>query len=134
MSTQDRSVDLAEPRIVESEPELYVADIARSLAFFTGKLGFTKVFDYGAPPFYAQIKRGSARLNLRLVCEPVYAGDIREREQLLAASFTVENIKALFAEFEAAGADFQMRLKRQPWGAQNFVIRDLDGNLILFAE
>lgn len=35
----------------------------------------------------------------------------------------VENIKALFAEFDAAGIDFQMRLKRRPRGA-SFVLRD----------
>jgi uncharacterized glyoxalase superfamily protein PhnB len=134
MTKQDQTAAVSEPKILESEPELYVASISRSLAFFVDKLGFTKVFDYGEPPFYAQVRRGSARMNLRLVCEPVYVGDIREREQLLAASFTVENIKVLFAEFEAAGADFHMRLKRQPWGAQNFIIRDLDGNLLLFAE
>lgn len=134
MARQEQPVTAAEAKILESEPEIYVANIGRSLQFFVAKLGFTKGFDYGAPPFYAQVKRGNARMNLRLVCEPVYVGDIREREQLLAASFTVENIKALFAEFEAAGVEFHMRLKRQPWGAQNFILRDPDGNLILFAE
>lgn len=122
------------PTVVEAEPELYVADVRRALAFFTGTLGFTVMFDYGDPPFYAQVRRGAARMNLRLVREPVFVGDIREREQLLAASFTVENIRTLFAEFETAGADFQMRLRRQPWGAWNFIVRDPDGNLILFAE
>jgi catechol 2,3-dioxygenase-like lactoylglutathione lyase family enzyme len=115
-------------------PELYVSDIARSLAFFRDKLGFITVFEYGEPPFYAQVRRGNAGLNLRSVDGPVFAGDIRAREQLLAASVAVEDIEALFREFEAAGADFALRLTRQPWGAQNCIVRDPDGNLLLFAE
>ena len=71
------------------EAELFVADIKASCAFFTNKLGFSVVFTYGEPPFYGQVKRDVARLNLRLVCEPVFVGDIREREQLLSASMTL---------------------------------------------
>jgi hypothetical protein len=34
--------------------ELFVADIKASCDFFTQKLGFSIVFTYGEPPFYAQ--------------------------------------------------------------------------------
>jgi predicted lactoylglutathione lyase len=123
------------PVLTEVEAELYVADIKASCDYFT-KLGFTVVFTYGEPPFYGQVKRDNARLNLRMVCEPVFVGDIREREQLLAASMTVDSaaeIRQLFLQFQAAGADFLQTLKQEPWGARNFIIRDPDGNLLLFA-
>jgi len=45
------------------------------------------------------------RVCLRLVCEPVYVGDIRQREQLLSASITLDTvaeIKRLFLEFQSA--------------------------------
>jgi uncharacterized glyoxalase superfamily protein PhnB len=42
-------------------------------------------------------------------------------------------IKALFLEFKSAGADFFQTLQKAPWGARNFIVRDPDGNLILFA-
>jgi len=73
---------------------------------------------------------------LRLVCEPVFVGDIRSREHLLSASITVDtkaDIKRLFLEFQAAGVSFHQGLKKEPWGAKNFVVLDPDGNLILFA-
>ena len=82
------------------------------------------------------MKRDKARLNLRLVCEPVYAGDIREREQLLAASMTVDGaaeIKHLFLQYQVAGVDFFQPLKQEPWDARTFIVRDPDGNLLLFA-
>jgi catechol 2,3-dioxygenase-like lactoylglutathione lyase family enzyme len=126
----------AKPELTEVEAELFVADIKASCAFFTSKLGFDVVFTYGEPPFYGQVKRDNARLNLRLVCEPVFVGDIREREQLLAASMTLGSaaeIRQLFVQYQSAGVDFFQTLKQEPWGARTFIVRDPDGNLLLFA-
>ena len=116
--------------------QLFVSDIKASCDFFTTKLGFTVDFIYGDPPFYGQVKRDNARLALRLVCEPVFVGDIREREHLLSSSIAVDTaaeIKQLFLEFQAAGVQFHQTLKKEPWGARNFIVRDPDGNLVLFA-
>jgi len=96
------------------------------------KLGFTVVFTYGDPPYYGQVRRDHAGLNLRHVDDPVFNGTVREDDQLLAGSITVDDVKALYAEYTAADVDFQQTLKRQPWGAHQFVVRDRDGNLILF--
>jgi hypothetical protein len=57
--------------IITAEPELFVADIKVSLDFFTQKLGFSIAFTYGEPPFYAQVKRDGAQLNLKCVDNPV---------------------------------------------------------------
>jgi catechol 2,3-dioxygenase-like lactoylglutathione lyase family enzyme len=124
---------IAQPMLNGAEPQLFVSDIKASCAFFEDRLGFSTAFTHGEPPFYGQVTRDQVRLNFRYVCEPVFVGEVREREQLLAAAITVSDIKALYAEFSASGADFQQPLKRQPWGAQQFVVRDPDGNLILFS-
>jgi uncharacterized glyoxalase superfamily protein PhnB len=119
-----------------AEPQLFVADIKSSCEFFTRKLGFAIAFTYGEPPFYAQVKRDVACVNLRCVERPVIDAELRDREQLLSASLTVatsEEIKALFLEFQAAGVTFFQTLKREPWGARNFIVKDPDGNLLLFA-
>jgi catechol 2,3-dioxygenase-like lactoylglutathione lyase family enzyme len=118
------------PVLLSAEPQLFVADIE---AFYTEKLGFAVAFTYGEPPFYAQVGRDGARLNLRLICEPVFVGDIREREDLLAASITVDDVKRLYLEFRAAGVEFYQLLRTEPWGARTFIVRDIDGNLLLFA-
>ena len=134
--TDTKAPMTATPALNASEPELFVTDFEAACAFFTGKLGFEIVFTYGEPPFYGQVKRDVARLNLRMVCEPVFVGDVREREELLAAGITVNSaaeIRALFAEFQAAGVDFFRTLKQEPWGARTFIVRDPDGNLLLFA-
>jgi hypothetical protein len=33
----------------------------------------------------------------------------------------------------SAGVTFHQTLKKQPWGGKNFVVKDPDGNFLLFA-
>ena len=116
--------------------QLFVADVKASCDFYTNKLGFTVDFIYGNPPYYGQVTRDHARLALRVVGEPVFVGDIRQREQLLSASLTVDTtdeIKQLFLSYQAAGVRFHQTLKIEPWGAKTFIVLDPDGNLISFA-
>jgi uncharacterized glyoxalase superfamily protein PhnB len=123
-------------KIVGAEPQLFVTDIERSCDFFRENLGFSLIFSYGKPPFYAQVGRDTARLNLRCVDRPVIESTVRDREELLSASMTVataDEIKMLFLEFQSNGVAFRQKLKKQPWGAKNFVVQDPDGNLLLFA-
>jgi len=122
--------------IVGAEPQLLVTDIQRSCEFFQAKLGFTLVFSYGRPPYYAQVSRDAAHLNLRLVERAKIEPGVRDGDELLSASMTVataDEIKLLFLEFQSAGVAFHQTLKKQPWGAKNFVVKDPDGNLLLFA-
>jgi len=124
------------PILTSTEAQLFVADIKASCDFYTNKLGFTVAFVYGDPPFYGQVTRDQARLNLRVVGEPVFTG-VREREHLLSASLTVatsDEIKELFLSYQAAGVRFGQTLKKEPWGARIFTVQDPDGNLILFAD
>ncbi len=125
------------PAVLNSiEAQLYVASVRESSDFYTSKLGFAASFTYGDPPFYGQVVRDAAKLNLRLVCEPVFVGDIRKREGLLSASITVatsSELKQLFLNYQAAGVSFHQVLKSEPWGARTFVVSDPDENLILFA-
>jgi catechol 2,3-dioxygenase-like lactoylglutathione lyase family enzyme len=124
------------PVLSSTAAQLYIANIQASCDFYTHKLGFTVDFIYGDPPYYGQVSRDHARLALRVVCEPVFNGDIREREHLLSASLTVatsDEIKQLFLSYQVAGVLFHQTLKKEPWGASTFIVLDPDGNLILFA-
>jgi catechol 2,3-dioxygenase-like lactoylglutathione lyase family enzyme len=124
---------LSRPTLLAAEPQLFVADVEASSEFYTKKLGFAVAFLYGEPPFYGQVFRGGARLNLRCLSEPAINLELRDREHLLSASITLDDAKPLFLEFQAAGVVFHQALKTEPWGARTFVVRDPDGNLILFA-
>jgi catechol 2,3-dioxygenase-like lactoylglutathione lyase family enzyme len=122
--------------ITATAAELFVSDITRSCEFFTQKLGFSIVFVYGEPPFYAQVRRDQGLLNLKCVDYPVIDPQIRDRESLLSADMAVdtrEDIENLFLELQARGATFFQTLRKEPWGAMTFIVKDPDGNLLLFA-
>ncbi|MCC7346517.1 MAG: VOC family protein [Variibacter sp.] len=124
------------PTITATAAELFVGDIRRSCDFFTRKLGFSIVFVYGEPPFYAQVRRDRGLLNLKCMDRPVIDPVLRDREQLLSSDMgldTAEEIKQLFLEFQAAEVPFFQPLRKEPWGARTFIVQDPDGNLLLFA-
>jgi catechol 2,3-dioxygenase-like lactoylglutathione lyase family enzyme len=131
--SRDVSRYSSRPVLLTVEPQLFVADMARSIAFYTGPLGFSVGFEYGEPAFYAQVVRDAAMLNLRLAAKP--AIDRTAGADLLSAAINVSNAKQLFVEFQARGVAFHQTLTREPWHGQGqgaFIVADPDGNLLLF--
>ena len=127
------------PSVPENELEfqralavVFVTDFERALAFYCDTLGFEIAYTYGEPPFWGEVRRGDIAFNLRHVDESPWLPGLRDEEQLLSVTVTTTDVKALFLQYQAAGVDFQERLKEKPWRAVEFVVRDPDGNLILF--
>jgi catechol 2,3-dioxygenase-like lactoylglutathione lyase family enzyme len=120
------------PRLTRAVPVIFVADVKASAGFFRDTLGFSIDFLHGQPPFYGSVSRDGACVHLKFVHEPVLAAGAQDRDGLINAFIEVENVKALYAEYMAAGATFDQKLKKQAWGGRDFVVRDLDGNGICF--
>ena len=122
------------PKLTAAEPQVYVQDIGVASAFYCEKLGFELMFSYGEPPFYAQVRRDGARLDLRRVRGPVFATGFRAtNEDALAAVITVDGIEGLFSSYDSAEVELHQRLRHEPWGARTFIVCDPDRNLICFA-
>jgi hypothetical protein len=82
------------------------------------------------------VKRDGARLNLRCVGRAVIDPDLRDRYELLSATLllaTAAEIEQLAYEFQEAGVTFVQTSARKAFGARDFIIKDLDGNLLLFS-
>ncbi|HEX3814553.1 MAG TPA: VOC family protein [Mycobacteriales bacterium] len=134
--TDETAATIPATALVAVEAQLFVTDVAVACEFYVAKLGFTVAFTYGEPPFYGQVKRDGVSLNLRQIDEPVFAGDVRERAQLLSATIVLggsSELHRLFLEYQSAGVVFHQPLRQEPWGARTFIIQDPDGNLLLFA-
>jgi catechol 2,3-dioxygenase-like lactoylglutathione lyase family enzyme len=126
----------SQPILTSVAAHLYVRNLKASTDFFTTKLGFTIDFVYGDPPFYGQVSRDNARLALRHMDEPFFSEDIRQREVLLSASITLastDEIEQLYLAYQAAEVPLAQPLRDEPWQAKTFIVKDPDGNLILFA-
>ncbi|HEX3985631.1 MAG TPA: VOC family protein [Acidobacteriaceae bacterium] len=131
-----RTPPQARPTLTSLAAHLYVRDLRTSTDFFTSKLGFIIDFVYGEPPFYGQVSRDNARIALRYMDEPFFSEDIREREGLLSASITLasaDEITQLFLTYQTAGVPIAQPLRDEAWQAKTFIVKDPDGNLILFA-
>ena len=113
-------------------PILFVRDVTASAAYFKEKLGFETDFLYGEPPFYGSVSRGGVCLHLRFVHEPNFAALAALEVSLIVATIEVSDVRALFAEFEARGADIAQPPTHQPWGGTDLHVRDPDGNAISF--
>ena len=123
------------PSILSAEPQLFIADMEAAISFYVRRLGFELAFSHGDPPFYAQVARVGARLNLRLVHGRVLDGGVRASEpDTLSATITTDDAESLFQEFQAADVPFHQTLRTEPWRARTFIVQDPDGNLILFAS
>jgi catechol 2,3-dioxygenase-like lactoylglutathione lyase family enzyme len=131
--THPRSDTPATSTLLAAEPQLYVRDIVAACDFYSRMLGFSVAFTYGEPPFYGQVFRDGVRLNLRQTDDPVVDPARRDAEQLLSASITLEDATPLFLEYQQAGVAFAQPLRSEAWGARTFIVRDPDGNLLLFA-
>jgi catechol 2,3-dioxygenase-like lactoylglutathione lyase family enzyme len=124
----------AQQRLQTSLACVFVTDFERSLAFYRDTLGFEVAYTYGEPAFWGEVRRDDAVFNLRHVDESPFVAGVRDAEQLLSVSIYTTDAKALFLEYQAKGVDFQERLREKPWSAVEFVVRDPDGNLILFGS
>jgi catechol 2,3-dioxygenase-like lactoylglutathione lyase family enzyme len=121
------------PILTTIEPQVFVTDLPRALAFYADGLGFAVGFVHGDPPFYAQVRRDGVMLNLRQVDRP--AIDRTAGPELLSAAISGRGVEALFAQYQARGIRFHQTLTRQPWHAQGqggFIVEDPDGNLLAF--
>ena len=120
------------PRLTRAVPIVFVANVQASAEFFRDTLGFSIDFLHGHPPFYGAVSRDGACVHLKFVHESVFAIGTHDRDGLIMAFIEVENVKALYTEYLAAGVRLDQKLKKQAWGGRDFIVRDLDGNGICF--
>lgn len=118
-------------KLVAAYPQLFTTDMTRWRDYYVERLGFAVAFMYGDPPFYGQVLREDIRLNVRHI-DVMPDRDMVEREVMLSAYIETTDVVGLFAEYDTARTDFQERLTIKPWGRQEFVVRDPDGNLLAF--
>ena len=131
-------------KLQDVTPNLIVADIDRSTAFYRDVLGFSIVTTVpdAAPYVFVWLQRDNVHvfLNARagaaedlpdFAARPI--GGTNSLYMLVEADSVDDGIDALFREVEGR-ARVVMPLKTQFYGLREFGIEDPDGYLVLFAQ
>ncbi len=107
---------------------LPVNDIEESTSFYTDQLGFSLYASWGTPLDYAVLKRDGITINL----------SAQESSVALPPTNSLyifcEDIKNLYATFQAKSVSFAEPLNRTEYGMEEFVVKDNTGYRLAFGQ
>jgi catechol 2,3-dioxygenase-like lactoylglutathione lyase family enzyme len=119
---------------------LAVANVGRSVAFYSGRLGFEVEAVYDDPP-YATLARAGARISL---AEQGYTADDRPGVTMNAPAdpsslqvvlvLEMSGVQEAYEELSAAGVPFLAEPYSPPWGGHRCFAVDPDGYLVELEE
>jgi catechol 2,3-dioxygenase-like lactoylglutathione lyase family enzyme len=113
-------------------PVICTDDIDRSLSYYIDILGFSFDFKYGDPPVYAGVKSGNAEIYF--TCNPALTHLIKENGLPPDIFIWVEDAGLLFKEHTDKGAEVVEPIAERPWGARQYVIKEINGYHLKFAQ
>jgi uncharacterized glyoxalase superfamily protein PhnB len=126
------------PQLNTLTPNLVVADVARSVAFYCDVLGFAieTTVPEAAPYVFASVKSGGVGIFLNAP-EPAYAEYPAFKDRPIGGTLTlfieVDGIDRWHASLKET-VKIVMPLEHKWYGVTEFAIADPDGYLITFAE
>ena len=125
----------ARTRVLVARPFVFVRSVSAACAYYVDRLGFALAFDYGSPPFYAEVERDGVRLCIRYTRDALVDASVARREvDIILASFEVTDARALYQELRHAGVVFAQPLRVEPYGTRGFIVEDPDGNRLAFFD
>ena len=113
--------------LVFNHAMVYSRDVASSLSFYAGQLGFRLLenFQYQGRTVYARLKspRGNATLALHQLApgDELHTGGVR-------LYFEVKDLDRYCDSLESAGLRFSQKPKQMPWGWKHAYLDDPDGH------
>jgi glyoxylase I family protein len=135
-STQEQQQQQQQPVAIDAWGVRYqVADVARSIAFYTQTLGFT--LDRQHPPAFGQVSIGALKLILSgpgaSGSRPLPDGRRQQPGGWNRVVLRVDDLSARVAELKACSVHFRNEIESGPGGRQ-VQIEDPDGNPIELFE
>jgi predicted enzyme related to lactoylglutathione lyase len=106
-------------------PILNVRDVALSIDYYVNKLGFTKRWDWGAPPTFGSVGRDKVSIFL---CQGAQG-----RPGTWMMIF-VDNVDELHRELKDRGAKILQSPVNMPWETREMHVEDPDGHRIRFGS
>lgn len=122
-------------KVISGAPVLLVRDVVASANYFRDCLGFTYERFWGEPAGFCMVKRDD---NVVMLSQAPPDADLQPHWQIVDgmwnAYFWVDDVRAIYEEFQANGARIDYELGLKNYGVLEFGIQDLDGHDIAFGE
>lgn len=119
------------PAIKGMSPQLLVANIERSIEFYTRQLGFDLEFRH--EDFYAGIIRDGYSIHLKSGQPSTEERSNKRKNEDLDIVFSVTGIEDLYNEFLTKSVEILQPICERPYGRE-FYIADPDGYILAFLE
>ena len=110
-------------------PQFLVADIDRSIDFYTKQLGFSIDFRY--EDFYAGIVKDGCSIHLKLGEPSIEKRKNKRDNEDLDIVFSVDAIEDLYQDLSSKSIEIVQPLRDMPYGRE-FYVADPDGYIISF--
>ena len=102
-------------------PILYVRDFTEAMSYYTEKLLFDRLWEWGDPPDFGAVRLGKVEIFFCL------GGQGHPGTWL---SIFVDDVDDYFKRITQLGADVIHGPADEPWGMREFTLKDPAGNLI----
>jgi uncharacterized glyoxalase superfamily protein PhnB len=119
-------------QIYSTVPVIGTDNIRESLDYYTKVLGFLPDFEFGDPIVYAGVKSGEAEIYFSY--DPGISKTIREKNISPEIFIWLSDADELYRKHVANGAEIIESVSDRPWGARQYVIREINGYRLKFAQ
>ncbi|HEX5153744.1 MAG TPA: VOC family protein [Parafilimonas sp.] len=118
--------------IKKMSPQLLVANVERSIEFYTTQLGFD--VDFRFEDFYAGIIKDGYSIHIKM-CKPSKIEEAKpnRNKEDVDILFAVDDIESLYEELTNKSVNITQPLRQMPYGKE-FYVADPDGNMLAFLE
>ena len=122
-------------RLTTSAPVLLVRDVVAAANYYRDSLGFAYDRFWGEPPDFVILRRDGLCLMLNQApADHKIVPHWKVNSCMWNVYFWVDDVDALFAEFQNSGAKIDYGLDNKPYQVREFGIQDLDGYDIAFGQ
>jgi catechol 2,3-dioxygenase-like lactoylglutathione lyase family enzyme len=119
------------PHLERARLILAVQDLLASTAFWCDVLGFTRDFGDGSDG-WSWLSRDGFSVGLGECASEPPAGTLGDHSYV--AYVTVDDVDALFAEYQGRGVPLSAPPTSKPWGMREFAMRTPDGHRMTFGS
>ena len=113
---------------------LTVADVQRSIDFYSGKLGL--LVAWSSVPAFAMMRLGAGTIGLLAMTEAQKEGvqpSTPEQKAAMHVEFTTDDLDGLYEELKSKGVEFHQPPHDEPW-ERAMTAYDPDGYAVEFAQ